>query len=77
MIVIGEFVGILVLLGFLTLITGLAGKKTEEREKVRDAKLDELLSKLDVLHLICPNGCNITQAGSNFCGQCGSRLIRR
>jgi uncharacterized membrane protein len=27
--------------------------------------------------LVCPNGCNITQAGYKFCGQCGSRLVRR
>jgi len=26
---------------------------------------------------VCPNGCNIPQAGSNFCGQCGNKLIRR
>jgi hypothetical protein len=28
-------------------------------------------------YLVCPNGCNITQAGSKFCGQCGSLLVRR
>jgi len=27
--------------------------------------------------LVCPNGCNITQAGSKFCGQCGAKLIWR
>ena len=27
--------------------------------------------------LVCPNGCNITQAGSKFCGLCGARLIWR
>jgi uncharacterized membrane protein len=27
--------------------------------------------------LICPNGCNVTQTGSKFCGQCGAKLIWR
>jgi hypothetical protein len=27
--------------------------------------------------LVCPNGCAITQTGSKFCGQCGSRLVRK
>jgi hypothetical protein len=28
-------------------------------------------------YLVCPNGCNITQAGSKFCGQCGTRLVQQ
>lgn len=27
--------------------------------------------------LVCPNGCNITQTGSKFCGHCGAQLIWR
>lgn len=25
--------------------------------------------------LICPNGCDIVQEGTNYCGHCGARLI--
>lgn len=35
------------------------------------------LAHLKPKHLVCPNGCNITQSGTKFCGQCGSRLVRR
>lgn len=27
--------------------------------------------------LICPNGCNLVQKGTNYCGRCGARLIWR
>lgn len=36
-----------------------------------------MLSHRKSKQLICPNGCNITQAGSKFCGQCGSKLIMK
>jgi hypothetical protein len=27
--------------------------------------------------LVCPNGCNMVQEGTNYCGQCGAKLIWR
>lgn len=33
--------------------------------------------KTKLKQLVCPNGCAITQTGSKFCGQCGSRLVWR
>ena len=27
--------------------------------------------------LICPNGCHSIQKGTNYCGQCGAKLIQR
>lgn len=26
--------------------------------------------------LVCPNGCNIAQEGTKYCGLCGARLIQ-
>jgi hypothetical protein len=76
------------IIGILWFITSRGAKRAEEREKARDDKLDELpqriaeallpaLGELLGKQLICPNGCNIKQEGSKFCGQCGSRLIWR
>ena len=35
------------------------------------------LSKPKAKNLVCPNGCNVAQQGTNYCGLCGVRLIRK
>jgi hypothetical protein len=35
------------------------------------------ISKPKTKRLVCPNGCNAVQQGTNYCGLCGTRLVRR
>jgi hypothetical protein len=88
MTVIVEGAAIFFFMALLWFITWWPARKTEERERIRDAKLDELPERiaealLPILGIllgkqpICPKGCNIKQEGSNFCGQCGAKLIWR
>lgn len=41
------------------------------------AKKKTIDDKTKPKHLVCPNGCAIAQQGTNYCGLCGARLIRR
>jgi hypothetical protein len=49
------------------------GSKDEYKHNWFKFTVEKPRSKL----LVCPNGCNITQTGSKFCGQCGAKLILR
>lgn len=44
---------------------------------IKTGKKKTIDDKTKPKQLVCPNGCNVTQAGSKFCGQCGSRLMWR
>ena len=52
-------------------VTNLSKELKEMREKY------ERYTKEQHQQLVCPNGCNIKQEGTKFCGQCGSRLVWR
>ena len=41
------------------------------------AKKKTIDDKTKPKQLVCPNGCNIVQQGTNYCGLCGARLIQK
>ncbi|MGA7677330.1 MAG: hypothetical protein WCA51_03020 [Dehalococcoidia bacterium] len=41
------------------------------------AKKKTIDDKTKLKQLVCPNGCNVVQQGTNYCGRCGTRLIWR
>jgi uncharacterized membrane protein YiaA len=42
---------------------------------IKTGTMKTINDKTKSKQLVCPNGCNITQAGSKFCGQCGAKLV--
>lgn len=44
------------------------------RKAIKNKTID---GKSKPKQLVCPNGCNVAQQGTNYCGRCGTRLIWR
>jgi len=44
---------------------------------IKTAKKNTIDNKTKSQHFVCPNGCNVAQQGTNYCGLCGTRLVRK